>query len=73
MCKEKEKELQEINEAIETYNYFLSEALCRDDEKEASFLKSQIQRCKRMKVALKKEIPFEEHPSEVLYFAMMGA
>lgn len=70
---ERRQQIIDCNEAISTYEWLLEDALRINDTEQVKFLREQIQKTKRQKIALKKNEEFKLHPTEELYFAMMGA
>lgn len=69
---ERKQQIKDLNDAIATYEFMLEDALFRNDKNEVKFLREQIQKSKREKVALKKQIQFALKPEEDLYFKMFG-
>lgn len=70
---ERKQQIIDCNEAISTYEWLLEDALRINDTEQVKFLREQIQKTKREKIALKNNEVFKPHPTEELYFAMMGA
>ncbi len=69
---ERKQQIRDYHEAMDTYEILLEEAATRGDGEEVSFLRTQIQNCKRHLVALKTKKEFVPRAEESLYFAMMG-
>ena len=70
--RERQKQIAEVNEAIDTYEFLYEDAVLRGDTEEAAFLRTQIQQNKRLKVALKRKEAFEYTAKEELITVMFA-
>lgn len=69
---ERKELIKDLNEAINTYQFMLEDAILVNDTSEIKFLREQIQKAKREKNALKAKKEFKPHPNEALVINMFG-